>query len=258
MKYQLFFLVILTYSLSSCLSTKKITYLYNPNLTDNPQKYTNDKILYKVQPNDVLSVEIKSDIKEVDEAYNPSVRVGGGQVTDANLYITGYNVDLKGNIVLPQIGEVNVGGLDVIEIQTKIQTEINKVFKKAAVSVKLASFKIAVIGEVVRPGSFRIYNNQANIFEGIALAGDMKDFADRRKVQLIRQTLNGSEVVQLDLTKPESLAGKYYYLYPNDVINVVPLKQRAIRGNFPVLTTTFAGISSVFLILNFINNVNNR
>jgi polysaccharide export outer membrane protein len=90
--------------------------------------------------------------------------------------------------------------------------------------VKLSNFNLTVLGEVNRPGMYKVYQSQINLFEAVALAGNMTNFAKNSEVRIVRQTDNGSEIVTVDMGSADILTSPYYYLKPNDIIYVEPLK----------------------------------
>lgn len=71
---------------------------------------------------------------------------------------------------------------------------------------------------------YKVYQSQINLFEAISMAGNMTNFAKNSEVRIIRQTDNGSEVVTVDMGQADILSSPYYYLKPNDIIYVEPLK----------------------------------
>src|SRR5690606_27826753 len=126
---------------------------------------------------------------------------------------------------------------------------------KATIIVKLISFKITVVGEVQKPGHYFIYNEQATVLEGLGMAGDLTDFGNRENITLIRKTANGSGTVLIDLKDPALLASEFYYLHPNDIIYVQPMKAKSTRSNVStlgILSVLFGAISSVVLLAEYL------
>lgn len=82
-----------------------------------------------------------------------------------------YLVDNKGNIDFPVLGILHIGGLTKSEaenlIREKLKTYITEV---PIVNVRMANYKISVMGEVTNPGSFVISNEKVNLFEALAMA----------------------------------------------------------------------------------------
>jgi len=166
--------------------------------------------------------------------------------------VSGYSVDDAGFISLPSAGQFKVQGLTVEEAQAAVQKKVISLMRDANVVLKLTSFKITILGEVRVPGRYFVYNAQATLFEALGLAGDLTEFGSRTNVKLIRQTAKGSKVVLLNLTDPNLLRSKYYYLLPNDALYVEPLKARTNRGNASNLGLVFGGLSTLILLLSFI------
>jgi polysaccharide export outer membrane protein len=95
-----------------------------------------------------------------------------------------------------------------------------------------------------------VYNNQATLPEALGLAGDLTYNGNRKNIKLIRQSTTGVEVVLLDLTDPNLIKSPYFYMQPNDMIYVQPLRAQLTRTNLGLLGTVFGAISATFIILN--------
>ena len=66
-----------------------------------------------------------------------------------------------------------------------------------------------------------------NIFEAIANAGEIATVGDRKDVMIIRQYPQGQKVHHLNLLEANVMQSPYYYIQPNDIIYVKPLKQKS-------------------------------
>lgn len=252
----LWLMVIFFVFFSSCIPTKKLVYFPDPQFnTTELTPIINQANSYRLQPRDILSVRIKTLDTESSEYFNLQPENVFFNYTQATAYINGYSIDEKGNIDLPEAGPVKVAGLTVNEAQSKIQKSFANFLKRATIVVKLVSFKITVLGEVHNPGHYYIYNNQATLLEGLGLAGDMTDFGNRENITLVRQTDDGLGAVLINLKDAKVLSSQFYYLQPNDVIYVQPLKAKNTRSNLSalnILSIAFGAISSLVLLLNFI------
>jgi len=254
---RVFYLLLTVSFLTSCYSTKDLNYIQNKDyVVGKVNAFHNQRTLYEIQPNDILSIRVQS-LDPTQSAFFNLENVSGNNINDASIYLTSYSVDEKGFINLPIVGKVKVSSLTVDEVQRLIQQEISKYLIDAIVLVKLVSFKITVLGDVGRPGTYNVFNTRFSLFEALSLAGDLNISANRKSVKLIRRIEDSGYVVTLDLTDPKVLESPYYYLMPNDVIYIEILKEQTFRNNLPLITTTFAGISTVILLLNYINNSNN-
>ncbi|GAB5558162.1 MAG: hypothetical protein SchgKO_23750 [Schleiferiaceae bacterium] len=170
--------------------------------------------------------------------------INGG---DIQFYLNGYSVDNEGFIETPILGKIQVQGLTIEETKDLVQQKLLNYFQEDAVfaSVQLAGIRFSVVGDVQRPGKYVIYQNQANIFEALASAGDIAFVGDRRNVQIIRQYPEGVKVFEVDLTDKAVLSDATYMLQPNDIINVKPLSAKS----WGIGTTGFDTFASILSIL---------
>jgi len=244
--------------LTSCYYNKKLVYLKDKSFTEQqPKLVENKKSQYRIQSNDVLSVKVKGTTDaQVSDIFNIAPGQGSMFVAPANLYLEGYSVNQAGQITLPVLGVLTVKGMTVEEVQEAIQNNARKYLNNATVIVKIISFKIAVIGEVKNPGYYYVYNNQANLLEGLALAGDLTPIGNRRNIKLLRQVGNGTQVVVFNLSNASVLRSEYFYLMPNDVLYVEPLRANAKRSNLEVLGVAFSAITTTVLLLSYIDSRN--
>ena len=119
---------------------------------------------------------------------------------------------------------MEVKNLTVEEAKEKLQLELSQYVKETALMVKLSNFDLTVLGEVNRPGKYKVYQSEISILEALALAGNLSNFAKTESVKLVRRTDNGSEIVTLNVGDANILSSPYYYLKPNDIVYVEPLK----------------------------------
>lgn len=241
---------------SSCYYNKRMVYFQNKDFSESfATQIRNQPVLYRLRPNDILSVKVKSSTESgISDIFNITPTTNFFNVDAGNVYLQGYSIDSEGAITLPILGKVVVRDLTVEQAQDLIQSEANKYLNNATVIVKLVSFKITVLGEVNQPGYYYAFNNQLTLPEGLGLAHDLTERGNRRKVKLIRQTPTGSEVVLLNLNDPDLLKSKYYYLMPNDIVYVEPFRANTGRSNAQLLTLVFSGLTTAILILNYIDN----
>ena len=211
---------------ASCVPQKKMLYLKNAQMAAEnvSQEYINERSVdYKLQPGDNLFIRF---INTIDERSAASLgeSVYRSQLTgDASIYLQSYTLDEDGYIELPLTGKIELKNLTVDQAKEKMQVEINKFVNQTTLIVKLSNFNLTVLGEVTRPGMYKVYQSQINLFEAVAMAGNMTSFAKNNEVKIIRQTDHGSEIVSVDMGEADILSSPYYYLKPNDIIYVEPL-----------------------------------
>ena len=250
---------------ASCVPQKKMLYLKEAQMLSETQSrnYINERsVNYKLQPGDNLYIRVINTIDERTAALlngeTTTGRTTGQLSNDANIYLQTYNVDEDGCIEMPLVGKVEVKNLTVDQAKDKLQASLNKYVNQTMLIVKLANFNLTVLGEVNKPGMYKVYQAQINLFEAVSLAGNMTNFAKNNEVKIIRQTDNGSEIITVDMGRADILSSDYYYLKPNDIVYVepLPIKQWGFT-TFPystVLSVLSLGFTAVTLIRSIKNN----
>ena len=251
------FLVLSILLLTSCMSTKNVTYFQNKDQID----LTLSKQLYdaKIMPKDILQIQVFSMTPEASEPFN-LVKSGSTTTTTSSTTqnsVYNYLVDNDGTVVMPIIGTVQVGGLDMREAEQLIKRKIQPYLSESenvVVHVRMMNYKYAILGGVNRPGLYTTQNEKVSILEAIAQAGDLTTFAYRDRIFLIRENAEGQkEYHQLNINDANIVSSPYFYLQQNDVIYVEPRKIEA-RNSFISANTTiwFSLTSSLMSIATFI------
>jgi polysaccharide export outer membrane protein len=221
----------ITLAFASCVPKKKMVYLQSE---DNNQDsvFLYERIDYKLQVNDIIDVKIVSLDEEVNKLFNSNSASNSNSVAQtANFgdlyYVTGYNIDDSGYVYLPIMGKVNVLNKTLSEASKEIDKHVLRYFSKYYLVVKLGGIRFSAVGEFRRPGKYTILQNQATIFEAIALAGDLDMVASRGDVKIIRQYPEGTKIHTVNLLDKNLIHTPYYFIQPNDVIYVEPLPQKS-------------------------------
>ena len=221
--------VLFALAFASCVPQKKMLYLKDAQMAaENISKeYVNDRSIdYKLQPGDNLYIRFLNTIDQTSAAsVSGDFSSRTTQVSsDAGIYLQSYTLDEEGCIELPLTGKIILKNMTVDQAKEKMQNEINKFVNQTTLIVKLSNFNLTVLGEVSRPGMYKVYQSQINLFEAVALAGNMTNFAKNDEVKIIRQSNHGSEIITVDMGSADILSSPYYYLKPNDIVYVEPLK----------------------------------
>ena len=245
---------------TSCIPTKELIYFQgNPEQRETIQKLQNEP--YKLQVNDILDIQIKSsDEKLVALFKNTNTSAQSGSVfSSEKIYFTGYSIDEQGNIRLPYIGDINVLGYTTIEVREKIDKEFEAYFKNpddVFTTVKLAGIRFTVLGEVGKTGTIVIYQNQVNLIEAIANAGDITITGNRKNVTVFRKNIDGTKRYQIDMLDIASFDSDNFFIQSNDIIYVEPLKQKSWgtgTTGMQTLTTLITVLSLVTTTILLIN-----
>ena len=129
------------------------------------------------------------------------------------------------------LGELKLGGLTKREAEQLIIDKLKPYMKETPiVTVRMVNYKISVIGEVTRPGTFTISNEKVNLLEALAMAGDMTVYGLRDNVKLIREDAKRQTTdCNLDLNKAETILRLTIGLQQNDIIYVTPNKAKKLE-----------------------------
>lgn len=262
MKYSLLlFGILFTMVLTSCIPQKDLLYYQNKSeATDTIPSLQQQQQPYRVQINDILNIRVKVLDQQNVAIFNPIGDSGNLNASSSErAYMDGFTVDLHGNIRIPVLGELNVLGRTAEEIQTMIEELLLKEqFKETAnifVTVKLAGLRFTASGEVGGPGTRTLFQERVNIYEAIANVGEIPVTGDKTDVLIIRQYPQGQQIHHLDLTDVKVMQSPYYYIQPNDVIYVKPLKQKTWgtgitgRETFATLVSVFAFVTTTILLI---------
>jgi polysaccharide export outer membrane protein len=250
--FRYFILILLVLVTTACTRYRNLVYL-QPENGEAGKAYIATPPDYHIQKRDVLYIRILSLNQEVTEVINSTSTINTNQFTnDASLFIYGYNVSDSGYVEIPVVGKVNVLGKTMEEARDAIAKQAAVYLKDATVTLKLISFKYSVLGEVGRPGVYQNYNNQLTVLEAISNAGDINAYGDRRKVLVVRPGSEGTKTFRLDLTKTDILNSEGFFLLPNDIVYVEPVKSYNFKTNLPVLSVFLSGVSTLILLLTFV------
>jgi len=207
---------------------------------------------YHLGVGDNLYIKVQSLDQKSNEFFNQDSKSRTSNYNDASIYLESYSVDNKGNIFFPFIGPIHVLGLTLDQSKVEIENVMDKYLKETTIVVKLVNFNITFVGEVRRPGEYKIYQDKINIFEAISLAGDITDYGNRNEVKLMRMTDDGMALHIIDLTKEDILESPYFYLKPNDIVYIEPLKGKQFAfATFPY-ALLFSTITTLIVLLTFI------
>ncbi|WP_396161761.1 polysaccharide biosynthesis/export family protein [Flavobacterium sp.] len=207
-----------------------------------------------IQPNDIISVKVTSDVPEMALAYNISP-AGQNAMQGTQMQLQGYLVSNQGDINIPVLGVQKISGLTLEQAEKQIQEAlVNKGFLKNPVVVcRLLNAKFTVLGEVKSPGTYTFFENNLTLLQALGLAGDLTINGIRKKVTIIR-TENGVQTYgSIDLTKSDWFTSPYYFVKPNDIIiidpNTAKVKSAGVVGNAGNIISIVSVLLSSFLII---------
>jgi len=226
------------------------------------KEYQHKDSLYKVKKKDILFIDIRSSNTIINQLFKSGENINRTLSTPSDLYINGYTVDQNGFIELPLIKKVFVEGKTFEEIKQEIQNKLlEKHFKSLEnifIKIKLSGIPYTILGEVNHPKTGVLFKERATILDVIGDAQDLNLTANRNQVVIMRYE-NGKLIKkELDLTDAETINSPYFYVRPNDIIYIPPLKQKTwgtgttLQQTISTTITALSLITTIILLSNYI------
>ena len=216
----------------------------------------------KIMPKDLLTITVNTTDPEAAAPFNLTVQttINASRSTSlsSQAALQQYLVSNEGFIAFPVLGDLHVSGLTKSEAENLIKEKLSDYLKEEPiVTVRMTNYKISVLGEVAHPGMFTISNEKVNIFEALALAGDLTIWGMRENVKLIREDASGKrKIINLNLNKANIVTSPYYYLQQNDILYVTPNKTKSKNSEIGQSTSLwFSGTSILISILSTIATI---
>lgn len=239
---------------SSCVTNKQYAYfqegdLYQKSVEDSIYRvYNLPSFEYKLRPYDILSIQFHSLTGESLNIFKREQASGAAPMQGEAALLGGYLIDEEGSISFPVVGKLKLEGLTLSEAEAKLRQMAAKYLEEPVVEVKLLNYRFTILGEVNKEGVQSTFNYAVTIPEAIGMAGGLSDLADRSNIKIIRKIEDRNIVFYVNLLDEDFFSNKYFYIYPNDVIVVAPLKQRPFRKYFTQNLSVFNSTISVVLV----------
>ena len=224
---QLLFFMTLIFQLTSCVTTHQLNYLQQPK---NKIPAYKDTVAYKdyhLKEGDRLYIQVYSTDEKTNTLFNGSggsgMQMSSGSGENTDLYT--YLVKSDGNIKFPLVGDVQVKGKTLREAKETLEDAIRPILKLNSVDVRMVGRTFSIIGSG-KAGRFSFTREKINIYQALAMAGDLSYSADRSRIRILRVNENGNQVKTFDLRSADIINSEFYYLEPDDVIFLQPMKEQ--------------------------------
>lgn len=235
--------------LSSCVSKKDIIYFQNDEID---QAKVSNSYVTIIKPDDLLQITITAldtdAVKPFNLAavtYSTSSNSAIGVAQQQN-----YLVDSKGEIDFPVIGTLKVGGLSRNELIALLLEKLDPDYiKDPNINIRIANFKVSVLGDVQRPGAYTVPNERITILEALALAGDLNISAQRNAISVQREQDGKKVEYTVDLLSKNIFTSPVYYLQQNDVVYVKPNYARIQSASSNSNTSLFISITGLLITM---------
>ena len=185
-----------------------------------------------IQPNDALSITVNCLDPQLAAPFNLMDTRSGSQVI-ADSPLTTFLVDGNGEINYPVLGRIQAAKKTITQLRDSLIIKLKPYIKEPSINIRRVNFKITVLGEVTKAGSFNVPSERVTILEAIGLAGDFTSYSDRQRVLVVREENGKVTSVKIDLQTPDFFNSPYYFLHPNDVVYIDPKKGKTGNVNEP-------------------------
>lgn len=217
------FLICMVVLLAACSAPKEVLYLQDISLIKEEAIDKSYEVI--IHKDDLLAIIVNSKDPELALPFNMplvSYQIGGQNVSQQQL--VGYLVNQDGNIDFPILGEIHVEGLTRMQVTELIKKRLieEELIKDPIVTVQFLNFKVSVIGEVGRPGTFDISGDRITLLEALSMAGDLTIYGRRDRVAVIREKDGKRSILYHDLRSSDIFQSPCYYLQQNDIVYVEP------------------------------------
>ncbi|KMQ67894.1 sugar transporter [Chryseobacterium sp. FH2] len=222
-----------------------------------------------IQPGDQLVILITAKDMDVVKPFNQNysssemiqsnITAGGNTPNQGMTSIVGptYIVDSNGNIDFPILGSINTNGKTLVELKEEMKEKMQQYVINPTVNIRLANFKVTVLGEVNRQGDYTISNGQGTILNALGMAGDLTMYGKREDVLVIRTENGIVSHGKVNLQDANLINSPYYNLKQGDAIIVstnntkdIQAKQHPNTGIY--LTAASIAITAAAVIVSLI------
>ena len=213
--------------LASCSAPKEVLYLQDIASIKEENIDKNYEVI--IHKDELLAILVNSKDPELALPFNmPVVTYQIGAQTTAQQRLLGYLVDQNGDIDFPILGKIHVEGLTRMQVTELIKQKLmsEDLIKDPIVTVQFLNFKVSVMGEVTRPGTFDISGDRITLLEALSMAGDLTIYGRRDRVAVIREKDGKRRILYHDLRSSDIFQSPCYYLQQNDIVYVEPNKAK--------------------------------
>lgn len=243
---------------SSCANRKNMVYFQKgefDSIVESAELYE-----MKFRKGDFVHIQVSGATPEAVAIFNPVGNANtrsaySGQYGSDNPQVVGYIIDNEGNINFPVLGKISAAGKTKLELEKILLEKLKGHIDMPVINIRLRNFKVSVLGDVAKPGTFTIASERLTLPEALGIAGDLNITAKRTNILLIREINGVKQKYRIDLTKNDIFNSPAYYLQQNDIIYVEPNQAKLNTSKYsPVygvlISVTSLIITTVVLITN--------
>lgn len=264
MKKTFLSLALMALLLGSCSTPKDVTYFQD--LSNESSIAIAKAKTITLQPIDQISIIVNSRDGQIADMFNlpyqtrrigenNSLSTGGNSISSSNTGVFGYTVNSNGKIDFPILGEIEVAGMtrDALAKNLKERLIASNQIKDPVVTIEFMNLGVTVLGEVARPGRYKIDRDRFTVMDALGMAGDLTINGRRTDVALVRHTANDKDqIYRMDLTQSQGIySSPGYFIQQGDVVYVSPIDKRqreaTVNGNNMRSTSFWFSVSSLVM-----------
>ncbi len=183
-----------------------------------------------IKPEDELAIRNVQDMSLI-------VKLPESNNNTAQTYTT-FKVDASGEIVLPKIGSIKVGGLNRIQAAQAIQKAYEaKELNAPLIDVRIANAYVVMLGEVKTQGKYIIEREDYQLIDLLADAGGLTPNANNKMLRIFRGDRANPEIIMVNLNDYNFLKDPKLKLQAKDVIYIEPRRSAVNSQNFQAYST---------------------
>lgn len=239
-----------------CASQKEVLYLQD--VDPLRQQVISQNYEMIIHRDDLLAIMVNSKDPDLAIPFNmplTTYQLGTSGGSYGVQRVLGYLVDAEGNIDFPILGKIKVEGQTRLQLTNLIKNRLIKeeLIKDPIVTIQFMNFKVSVIGEVARPGSFTISGDRVTLLEALSMAGDLTIYGKRDRVAVIRERDGKRTTLFHDLRSADVFDSPCYYLQQNDIVYVEPNKARSGQSEINQNNSVGVWLSAVSILTSVVS-----
>lgn len=243
------YLILAILLMSSCITRRNTVILKGANeLGVDSIRIAENSKPYEIQVGDFIQLNVINPDKEsvsVFQKRSQGVQMQTGSRA-SSLHMFAYMVDNDSTMKIPLLGKYPVVGKTIIELEEELEENLKAYFKFVTVEANLVDFKVTFIGEVGTQGTVELTNERTNFFEVLSQAGGLTDFSNTHNVKILRQKNDYVTVNYVDISGVDFVNSEFYFLRPDDIVYVEPIRGKNFRTNIGLITTTISVFTLIF------------
>jgi polysaccharide export outer membrane protein len=225
--------------LYSCSPTKKTSYFQDIPRDTTLTNLVSSDFETKIQKGDLLGITVASLSPENTLIYNAPPNAQGA--------VTGYMVDETGDIPFIKLGTIHVEGMTRKELKVKLEKDLEPFLSQTVVSVGFLNRHVTMMGAIASQ-IIPMPNDHMTLLDALAVSGDIGDKGRTDNILVIREEGNSKVFKRLSLADKSIFYSPYFYLQPNDIVYVEPVKKKQ-DNTLRIISYITSGLSIAIFIL---------